>query len=59
MRGVPAGQDVLMKSTELIYKELKMTIQRRDIKFALRIGKEGREEEKPVRVVFNDEKTKN
>ena len=41
IRGVPTGQHVLKKSLELLNNELKFTLQRSDIKYAVRIGKEG------------------
>ena len=37
---------------------MKMTIQRSDIKFAAHIGTEGAAEDRPFRIIVEDEKTK-
>jgi hypothetical protein len=58
IRGVPAGKDVLQKSLELINNVLKFTLKRENKKYAVRIGKEIQAEAKPVRVVFEEEKTR-
>ena len=58
IRGVPAGTDTLQKSLELINKELKFTLRRQDVKFAVRIGKVQSEEDKPVRVAFEEQKNR-